>query len=140
MITRSEVKAHVQGLSEGSEEVGHKLGAPVRRDSVLGEDMEYKQLGEFRSGECIVCRDEDTLLGDAVHYDEDGGKTVGIWKLLNEIHGDGVPGPFQDRKLLEGAIWKVTWNLGSSAGGTGFAVIPDEEAASGPRVVPKDKG
>jgi hypothetical protein len=44
MIARGEVNLHVQRLSEGSEEVGNKLGSTVtsdmRRDSMLGEYMD----------------------------------------------------------------------------------------------------
>jgi hypothetical protein len=44
VITRSEVNLHVQSFSEGSEEVGNKLGAPITSDmggnSVFGEDVD----------------------------------------------------------------------------------------------------
>jgi hypothetical protein len=44
MIARGEVNLHVQHLSEGSEEMGNKLGSAVtsdmRRDSMLGEYMD----------------------------------------------------------------------------------------------------
>ena len=44
MISRGEVKAHVESLSKRPEEMGHKPSTPVRCDmgqyTVLGEHME----------------------------------------------------------------------------------------------------
>ena len=42
--------------------------------------------------------------------------------------------------MRQGAVGKVTWCFRTGAGGTGLAVIPDEESESGPRVCPKDEG
>ena len=77
-------------------------------------------------------RNEDTLLAETVNDDKDGGKSVGLGKLLDEVHGDGVPGTIGDRKLLHGSIGLVTRGLGTPAGGTGCAVVLDESTEIGP--------
>jgi hypothetical protein len=46
MITGGEVELHIQGLTQGSEEMEDELGVPIggdmSRNSMLGEDMEDK--------------------------------------------------------------------------------------------------
>ena len=48
VVTGGEVKAHVEGLTEGAEEVRDELRTPVggnvRGNSVLGEHIEYEQV------------------------------------------------------------------------------------------------
>ena len=50
VISGGEVMHHVEGFTEGLEKEQHKFHAPVRgdmqRNSVLRENMEYKQLGK----------------------------------------------------------------------------------------------
>src|SRR5882724_6870497 len=52
VISRSEVKLHVQRSSEGPEEVGYEfcttIGGDMARDTVLGEDMENEELCKLR--------------------------------------------------------------------------------------------
>ena len=36
--------------------------------------------------------------------DMDGVKAGGQRKFLDEVHGDGVPGSFQDRELLQESV------------------------------------
>ncbi len=45
--------------------------------------------------------DEDTLLGEAVHDNQDGGEAGGRWKLLDEVHRYGVPQALGDWELFE---------------------------------------
>ena len=50
MVSGSEMELHIQSLTESPEEGRNKLrasvGGHVRWNSVLREDMEYKQLGK----------------------------------------------------------------------------------------------
>ena len=77
-------------------------------------------------------RNEDTLLAETVNDDKDGGKSVGLGKLLNEVHGDGVPGTIGDWKLLYSSIGLVTRSLRTFASGTRCAVVLDECTEIGP--------
>ena len=56
-------------------------------------------------------RNENTLLAETVNNDEDGSKSVGLGKLLDEVHGDGVPRTRRDRKLLERSVRLVELRL-----------------------------
>ena len=107
----------------------------MRGNSMLGEDMDEEESGEFRCIEGVVCGDEDRLLGEAVYDDQDVGLPVGGRKLLDEVHGDGIPRALRDGELLQSSVRKMSGGLGSRAGGTGFAVVADEEAESGPGIV-----
>ena len=64
------------------------------------EDMEDEESGELRSGDGVVSRNKNGLLGHPIDDNEDSGEAKGVGELLDEIHGDGVPRPFGDRKLL----------------------------------------
>ena len=123
--------------------MGYELGAPVgrdvRRNPVLGENVEDEQVGELFGIEGVVRRDEDGLLGEPIYYDQDRRKTVGAREVLDEVHGDGVPRAFGDRKLLQSAVGEVTGDLRSRAGHAGLAVVSDEELESGPSVVAENK-
>ena len=52
MISRSEVKLHVQCSSESMEEVGYEfhtaIGSDMARDTVLGKDVENEELCKLR--------------------------------------------------------------------------------------------
>jgi len=45
--------------------------------------------------------DENALLGEVVHDDQDGGEARGGWKLLDEVHRYGVPQALEDWELFE---------------------------------------
>jgi hypothetical protein len=107
-------------------------------DTMLGEDVDKKELGKLQSSDSIVGGDENALFGQSVYDDQDGGEAIGVGELLDEVHGDGVPGFLGDRKLLEGPIGTMTWNLGSSASGAGLAVILDKRPNLRPGVLSAD--
>jgi len=62
VISRSEMKPHVKCSPEGMEEMGHKFGSMVRGDvawnTMLGEDVEDKELCEMWRCDGIVSWDE----------------------------------------------------------------------------------
>ena len=79
--------------------------------------------------------DEDTLLGETVDHDQDGRKSEGFRKLLDEVHGDGIPRLLGDRKLLESSVWLVSRCLGSLTSRARLAIVLDKPAYSGPRIL-----
>src|SRR6266481_9466689 len=62
VVSRGEVQLHVQGSAKGLEELGHKfrptVGSDMRRDTVLGENVEDEKLREVTGGNGVVCWDE----------------------------------------------------------------------------------
>ena len=70
--------------------------------------------------------DEDTLFRQVVHDDQDGGEAGGGRKLLDEIHGNGVPRTLRNGELFQEAIRLVVRYLGMGAGSTGGHVVLDE--------------
>ena len=87
------------------EEVGDKLETVVRgnvpRYSVLGEDMDDKELGEFGGGDGIMGGDKYCLLGKTVNNNQDGVIASRAGEFFDEVHGDRIPWTFWDWKLLE---------------------------------------
>ena len=57
-------------------EMGNELRSAARgnvpRNSVLGEDVDDKKLGEFGGGDGVMDGDEYCLLGKTVNNDQDG--------------------------------------------------------------------
>lgn len=143
MVSRGEVKVHVESFTKGMEEVGHEFGTSIggdmRWNPMLGENMEDKQVHKLLGGDCIDSGDEDTWLCELVDDYQDHRESIRVGELLNEVHGDGVPGSLGDQKLLKGAERKVLRDFGACAGGTGLAVIADKELESRPVVVPEDE-
>jgi hypothetical protein len=92
VVARGEVELHVEGFAKSLEETRDKLRASVegdmRGDTVFGEDMHDEEFGKSGRVNCIVSRDEYTLLAESVHDNEDCGEAVGVGKLLDEVHGD----------------------------------------------------
>ena len=74
-----------------------------------------------------------------IHDDQDGVKARAWRKFLNEVHGDGVPGLFQDWELLQKSIGLVTLWLGSHTGGARLAVVLNEGIEEWPGVVVMDE-
>ena len=70
-------------------------------DSMLGEHVRNKELGELRGSDGVVSQNEYSLLRQVVHDDEDGGKSIGGGELLDEVHGDRVLWASGDWELLE---------------------------------------
>ncbi|EJF57825.1 hypothetical protein DICSQDRAFT_68403 [Dichomitus squalens LYAD-421 SS1] len=143
MVPGGEVEVHVKDSSKGAEEVGHEfqatVGGDVRRNSVLGDDVLEEQFCELWGVERIVCQNEDGLFGELVDDNQNVCETIGVWQLLDEVHGDGVSRALRNRKLLECSVREVTGSLGLRAGGTGLAIVPDKESESGPGVFPEDQ-
>ena len=98
------MEGHSKCFSERAEEVGDKFQTSVGGDmgwnSVLGEHVCNEELGKLRGSDGVVSRNEYSLLQQAVHNNEDGGKSIGGGKLLNEVHGNRVPWASGDRELF----------------------------------------
>ena len=101
MIAQSEVELHVEGFSEGSEEVQDKfrflVGGDMHWYTMLRKDVEQEELCKLRGRDGVVGRDENGLLGQLVNHDKDGGEARRGWELLYEIHQDGIPGSGWDQ-------------------------------------------
>ncbi len=73
VMTGGEVQLHVEEFSERPEEGRDKLGAPVAGDmagdSVLGEDVNEEEPGEFRRVDMSVARYKNDLFGCAINND-----------------------------------------------------------------------
>ena len=99
------MEGHSECFSERVEEVGHEFRTSVRGDmgwdSMLGEHMCNEELGELRGGNGVVGQNEYSLLQQAVHDDEDEGKSIGGGELLDEVHEDRVPWVSGDRDLFK---------------------------------------
>ena len=63
-----------------------------------------------------MCRDTDELLTCAIDDVEDGGVTMGWWKLFNKVEGNGMPWSGWNGKLLNKSEWLVSGVLVSFAG------------------------
>ena len=74
-----------------------------------------------------------------IHDDQDGVEAGGWGKFLDEIHGEGVPGSFQDRKLLQESVGSVTLWLGLHTSGARLAVVLNEGVEEQPSIVVTDK-
>jgi hypothetical protein len=90
VVTGSEVKLHVECLSERTEKFGDEFGTTVRGDmfgnSVFGEHVSNEQDGKVFRGTVDGHRDEDGLLGEPVHDYENGVATRGCRESFYEIH------------------------------------------------------
>ena len=98
------MEGHSECFSERAEEVGDEfqtsVGGDMGWDSMLGEHMHNEELGELRGSDDVVSRNEYSLLRQAVHNDEDRGKSIGGGKLLDEVHGNRVPWASRDWELF----------------------------------------
>ena len=76
------MEGHSECFSKRAEEVEDKFRTSVRGnmgwDSMLGEHMCNKELGELRGSDGVVSWNEYSLLRQAVHDDEDEGD----WELF----------------------------------------------------------
>jgi hypothetical protein len=73
----------------------------MRRNSMLGKDMDNKKFGQLCGGDSVVSRNEESLLSETVHHYQDSGKTFRVGELLDEIHRDGFPRTERNRELTE---------------------------------------
>ena len=143
MISGSKVETHVEGLPEGAKEMGNEfrtsIGGDVRRNSVLGEHMEYEEFSKLRRVDGVMSGDEDGLLGETINDDENGGEAGGGWELFDEVHGDGRPGLVGDRELLECAKGMMPRCLSPATSRARTDIVLDEGADARPGVIPADE-
>ena len=55
--------------------------------------------------------------------------------MLNEVHGDGIPGTRRDGELFDQTVGLVSRGFGSSARGAGGTKVFDELSDSGPSIL-----
>ena len=71
MVTRSEVKVHVQGFAKRVEEAGRELwssvGGDMLGDTMLREDMHNKKDSEIFGGASGSCQNKDCLFGESIN-------------------------------------------------------------------------
>ena len=60
--------------------------------------------------------------------------------MLYEVHGDGVPGLLQDRKLFKTSVGSMMRSLRLVAIRAGLTEILDESLESRPSIILSDKG
>ena len=72
--------------------------------TMFGEHVKEEKSGETFRVDVVRCRDEYAGLGQAIDDDENGGKAVGKGKLLDEIHGDGIPRALGNGQRLKSAV------------------------------------
>ena len=98
------MEGHSKCFSERAEEVGDEFQTSIRGDmgwdSVLGEHMHNKELGELRGSDGVMSWNEYSLLQQVVHDNKDGGKSIRGGELLDEVHGNRVPWVSGDRVLF----------------------------------------
>jgi hypothetical protein len=56
-----------------------------------------------------VSRNEESLLSETVYHYQDSGKTFGVRELLDAIHRDRFQRTEWNRKLMEKAIWFMSF-------------------------------
>ena len=75
VMSGREMKLHVQGFSQGSEEVRNELGTTIGSDvgrySMLGKHVKDEELGELSGGDGVVRRNKYRLFRKTVDDDED---------------------------------------------------------------------
>ena len=68
---------------------------------MLREDVKQEQLSQSGHIYGIVRGDEDYLLREAVHDDQDGSKAGGGWQVFDEVHRNGIPRALRNRELFQ---------------------------------------
>ena len=110
VVTRSEMKFHVQGFAERSKEVRDKLGAAIRcnmgRNTVFGKYMDNEELSQLSGSDGVLCGDENALLGETIYHYQDSGKPFRNQEVFNEIHGNRIPQTGRDGELTE-KLWHL---------------------------------
>ena len=86
-----------------------------------------------------MSRDEDSLFGELVYDNKNGGVSSRGWELFYEIHGYGVPGAFRNKKRFEETIRLMPTRLDSAADCAGNAIILYEVAHARPGVISADQ-
>ena len=111
----------------------------MTRDSVLGKHMEDKQLGQGRSIQVGMGRNEDGLFGKTIHNDQDVRKPSGSGELFDQIHGYGVPGAERNWKRLEQTIRPMARSLDPLTSCAGIDIILYKLAHFGPDKLAADQ-
>jgi len=89
-------------------------------------------------GEGIVSWDEDSLFGESVYDDKNGGVSSQGWELFYEIYGYGVPGAFGNGKRFEETIGLMPTRLDSVADCAGVAIVLYEVVHARPGIISAD--
>jgi hypothetical protein len=143
MISGGEVEFHVQCFSQGSEEHGHELGATIGSDmsgyTMLGENISDEEGGKSGGIDLIRSGDEDALLGKPIDDNQYGCEAGGLGKMLDEVHGDGIPRTSWDRELLNETIGFVAGGLSPTTSRARGDKVVNELSDSGPSVFPSDE-
>lgn len=101
--------------------------------------MDNEELGELFRSAGDNRRNEDGLFGETVDNHQDGIKAFGVRKGFDEVHGDRIPRTRRNGELLECAVGFVELRLGTHAGSTRLAIVPDIASETGPVKVTSDK-
>src|SRR6266481_9765885 len=70
-----------------------------------------------------------------INNDQDRCITGRLGKVLYEIHGDGIPWPLRNGKLLEKPVWSVAHRFGMGTDDARLAVVFDVGQESRPVVI-----
>ena len=73
------MQLHIQSNSEQAEEMGDEFGSVVGSDvawnSMLGEDVKNEELCKLLRRNCVVSRNEESLLVEMINNDQYSSKT-----------------------------------------------------------------
>jgi hypothetical protein len=108
-------------------------------NTVFGEHISNEEGSKGRRVDLIRSGDEDALLWVPINDNQDGSVSVGLRKVLDKVHRDGVPGTSRNRELLQKTIGTMTRGLSSATSGTGGDEVVDELSDSGPYVLASNK-
>ena len=64
--------------------------------------------------------------------------SVRVRRVFNEVDGNGIPGSFRDRELLQKSIGFMMRGFGPFASGTRTSKVLDEGSEIGPNIVSAD--
>ena len=78
------------------------------------------------------------LFSESVNYHKDSSVSGGPGQLLDEIHGDRIPGLLGYRKLLKESIWLMALRFGTHTSRARLAEIVDEGSESWPCIFMAD--
>ena len=102
--------------------------------------MDEEELGKLLGSDMNIGQDEDSLLGGPVNDDQDGVEAVRFRKLLDEVHGVGVPQMIRNGERLEEAIRPMTGSLITGASVAGADILFNVVTELRPGVVTSDNG
>ena len=82
---------------------------------------------------------EECLFRQSINDHEDGGEAFQRRKLLNEVHGYGVPWFLQYGELFQESKRMVSGCLGTGTGCARTDIVLDEGADAQPGIFPTDE-